>query len=258
MFQEVEKAKFQAVPEWLRAYVRTTLRALLDGENYRGRRGRRGGKGAQGDQGPEGPPGRPGLDGIDGAVGPIGPTGELGPEGKRGKRGYKGDQGRQGEVGPAGPPGPKGDPGPIPRHKWEGTRLAFEKPNGEFGRSVELRGPPGGRGGAGTKEQFGSIALNGAVLEFKKLGAMGPDYSVDLSSLAGGGEVSQAQRIDEVGDVMYIGTAAPGSTEGAAVWAIKRLTFTYSGAETDVDTEWADGDASANNIWTNRLALSYS
>jgi hypothetical protein len=87
---------------------------------------------------------------------------------------------------------------------------------------------------------------------------MGPDYSVDLSSLGGGGEVAQAQRVDEVGDVMYIGTAAPGSLESAASWAIRRVTFTYVGVETDIDTEWADGDSVADKIWDDRLTYTYS
>jgi hypothetical protein len=258
MFKELDKATFREVPEALVALTKRVVADVLSLDDYRGRRGRKGNVGRQGDpgeRGPEGAVGRPGLDGIDGATGAMGERGETG---KRGKRGYKGLQGRQGEVGPQGPKGDKGDAGPMPAHKWDGTRLAFQKPDGKFGRAVELRGPGGGRGGAGTTEQFKSIGLNGANLEFKKLGAMGSDFSVDLSSLGGGGEVSQAQRVDEVGDVMYIGTAAPGTAEAAASWAIRRLTFTYTGSETDIDTEWANGAATADRQWTNRLSETYS
>jgi hypothetical protein len=42
------------------------------------------------------------------------------------------------EPGPEGPPGPKGD---KPDHKWDGTKLRFEKPDGEWGEEVDLRGP---------------------------------------------------------------------------------------------------------------------
>jgi hypothetical protein len=258
MFKELEGVTFREVPEALVVLTKRVVADVLNLDDYRGRRGRKGNVGDQGgpgEQGPEGIPGRPGMDGIDGATGA---TGDQGPDGDRGKRGYKGEQGRAGELGVQGPKGEKGDVGPTPAHNWNGTRLAFQEPGGKFGKSVELRGPGGGRGGAGTTEQFKSIGLNGTDLEFRKLGAMGSDFSVDLSSLGGGGEVSQAQRVDEVGDVMYIGTAAPGTLESAALWAIKRVTFLTAGSDTDIDTEWANGAAVADRVWDNRLAESYS
>ena len=261
MFKKLENVTFREVPEALVALTRKVVADVLNLDDYRGRRGRKGNVGSQGEPGPEGIPGRPGLDGIDGAIGARGPDGdegEPGPDGKRGKRGYKGEQGRAGDLGPVGPVGPKGDTGPAPDHKWDGTRLAFQKPDGKFGRSVELKGPGGGRGGAGTTEQFKSIGLNGTDLEFKKLGAMGSDFSVDLSSLGGGGEVPVAQRVDEVGDVMYIGTAVPGTAESAAAWAIRQVTFIYTGAETDIDTLWANGSSTADRVWDDRLSESYS
>lgn len=262
MFKELEGVTFREVPEALVVLTKRVVADVLKLDDYRGRRGRKGNVGAQGvpgERGEEGPVGRPGMDGIDGA---IGERGRTGADGERGKRGYKGEQGRAGSPGVQGPKGDKGDKGdigPVPRHKWDGSRLAFEGPDGKFGRAVELRGPGGGRGGVGTKEQYGSIALNGTNLEFKKLGAMGPDTVVDLSSLAGGsGEVNNAQRVDEVGDVMYIGDAVPGTADGDALWRIKRLTFTYSGAETDIVTAWANGSEVRDRVWNNRLSESYS
>ena len=258
MFDELKKVTFTEVPEALVALTRKVVADVINLGDYRGRRGRKGNVGDQGIpgetiEGPQGPAG----ESIVGRIGPTGPAGETieGPPGARGKRGYKGLVGRAGELGT---PGPAGPPGPIPRQKWDGTRLAFEGPDGKFRRSVELKGPGGGRGGASVKDTYGSITLNGTNLEFKKLGAMGPDTTVDLSSLGGGGEVSQAQRVDEVGAVMYIGTAVPGTIESAALWAIKRLTFVTTGADTDIDTEWADGAAVADQVWDDRLALSYS
>lgn len=252
MFRPLKKVSFREVPEALYALTRKVVADVLNLDDYRGRRGRKGNVGRIGIPGPEGPEGRdgrPGLDGIDGAIGAQGTPGLPGVDA----------QGRAGDSGPTGPPGPKGDPGPIPRHKWNGSRLSFEDANGKFSRSVDLRGPGGGRGGVGHKEQYGSISLNGTDLEFRKLGAMGPDTIVDLSSLAGGGvEVNNAQRVDEVGDVMYIGTAVPGTIESAALWAIKRLTFTTTGPDTDIDTEWANGVSTADRVWDNRLAESYS
>jgi hypothetical protein len=53
----------------------------------------------------------------------------------------------------------------------------------------------------------------------------------------------------------YVGTAKPGSIEGAAVWAIKKLVETSGG---DITLTWADGNSNEDNIWSNRASLSYS
>jgi len=143
-------------------------------------------RGPIGPIGERGRRGRRGVKGDNGIVGPPGPEGPIGP------RGGIGLVGRQGEVGPVGPKGDKGDDGPtgpVPRHKWEGTRLSFELPNGKFGRSVNLQGPGGGRGrsgGASANPQFTNISLVGSNLVFEREG-LGPGYTVDLSSIAGGG-----------------------------------------------------------------------
>ncbi len=107
----------------------------------RGNRGRRGRLGA---------PGVMGREGKRGVTGDPGPKGEPGAQGGVGLLGLEGRQGVIGLKGEPGPVGPTGATGPVPRHKWTGTRLAFETPGGEFGRSVELQGPGGGRGGRGA------------------------------------------------------------------------------------------------------------
>jgi hypothetical protein len=67
--------------------------------------------------------------------------------------------------------------------------------------------------------------------------------------------VEQSMRIDEASaTVTYVGVAAIASSEGGAVWKIKRITIT--GNVTDV--KYADGNANYDNIWTNRASLSYS
>lgn len=58
--------------------------------------------------------------------------------------------GSPGPRGPEGPQGPEGPPGPKPRHEWKETQLRFERPDGEWGKYVELRGPPGYGAGGGT------------------------------------------------------------------------------------------------------------
>lgn len=55
--------------------------------------------------------------------------------------------GPRGSDGKQGPPGPKGD---APDHRWVGTALQFERPDGEWGDLVDLRGPKGARGERGA------------------------------------------------------------------------------------------------------------
>ena len=65
----------------------------------------------------------------------------------------------------------------------------------------------------------------------------------------------QSKRIDEVSTTLtYFGSAAVGSSEGSAVWKIKRLSI--SGAITSV--AYADGNINYDNIWANRASLTYT
>lgn len=48
--------------------------------------------------------------------------------------------------------------GPMPAHRWKGTQLQFERPDGEWGESVDLqgdKGPPGRDGIGGVVVQTG-------------------------------------------------------------------------------------------------------
>lgn len=64
-----------------------------------------------------------------------------------------------------------------------------------------------------------------------------------------------AQKIDEASaTVTYVGVAAIGALGSAASWQIKRMTV--SGSVTTI--EWADGNSSFDNIWDDRVSLSYS
>lgn len=84
----------------------------------------------------------------------VGPQGPVGPPGKDGKTPVAGidfplpKDGIDGEDGETivGPIGPKGEKGNKPDHKWNGTKLAFELPNGEWGKYVDLRGKSGSSG----------------------------------------------------------------------------------------------------------------
>lgn len=72
-----------------------------------------------------------------------GPQGESGKDGEQGSAGKDGRDGQQGEPGERGEQGPKGD---TPDHEWIGTALRFEKPDGTWGETVDLRGPKGSKG----------------------------------------------------------------------------------------------------------------
>lgn len=68
------------------------------------------------------------------------------------------------------------------------------------------------------------------------------------------------KEIDEtVSDTIYIGEALPGTATSTAAWRIQRLIFTSGiGGTEDISKTWADGNALFDNIWDNRLSLSYS
>ena len=98
----------------------------------------------------------PPKDGERGPVGATGPIGLPGKQGERGPAGPIGPEGIEGPEGPAGPVGPRGPIGRIPEHEWQGTRIRFKNPNGEWGEFVNLQGVPadpieygGGVDGAG-------------------------------------------------------------------------------------------------------------
>lgn len=103
------------------------LQGPVGPKGEKGRRGRLGPTGSQGEQGVRGPsiPGVPGKDGKS-IQGPIGRAGEVGVK------------------------GPRGAPGLPPAHKWKGTKLSFENPDGSFSNPVDLKGDTGGRGMSGA------------------------------------------------------------------------------------------------------------
>lgn len=58
----------------------------------------------------------------------------------------------------------------------------------------------------------------------------------------------------ESSTVNYVGEASFGAATSAAVWRIKKIT--YSGSSLNIT--WADGNDEYDNIWDNRASLSYS
>lgn len=55
--------------------------------------------------------------------------------------------------------------------------------------------------------------------------------------------------------LIYSGRAPMGSAKSAAVWQIKK--YVYSSGQL-VDVQWADGNADYDNVWNDRVSLTYS
>jgi hypothetical protein len=146
----------------------------------------------------------------------------------------RGSQGETGETGEAGPSGTNGAPG-----------TAGADGNTHF---VGNGAPSGGLGSDGdvyTDADNGDIYL-------KVTGS----WSLQGSP----GSVSLTVRSDIIDptvfpEVTYRGDALPGVATSAASWRVQRLTQQSDG---DVEILFADGDDNFDNIWDNRLSLSFS
>ena len=79
----------------------------------------------------------------DGTSGRPGRPGHDGKDGKDGRDGRPGRDGRDGQDGTAGHDGKDGKDGEMPEHEWEGSRIRFMQPDGEWGAWVDLRGAQG-------------------------------------------------------------------------------------------------------------------
>ena len=60
---------------------------------------------------------------------------------------------------------------------------------------------------------------------------------------------------DGSGNMIYVGKAYLGSSKADGVWSIRK--FVYNGSNL-TDIQWANGDGAFNNIWNNRVSISYS
>lgn len=80
-------------------------------------------------------------------------------------------------------------------------------------------------------------------------------FRVDESGNLLSKKANFAIRVDEssVADTTYVGYAEIGSLPENAVWQIRRI---YEGAQTIIT--WADGNENFDNIWNNRISLTYS
>lgn len=146
-------------------------------------------------------------------------------------RGPKGDTGDTGPAGAAGSPGVNGTDGA------DGNEIL-----------VGLGAPGAGLGSSG--DQY-IDADNGDI--YTKSGATW-NLQGNMTAVA---TTTRSDTIDPTvfPEVTYRGDAVPGSATSAAAWRVQRMTMQSDG---DIEILYADGDDSFNNIWDNRLSLSYS
>lgn len=95
-------------------------------------------------------------------------------------------------------PGPPGKRGKIPDHEWEDTSIRFQKPDGTWGKWVDLRGEPGGGGfsffGGGRPEGLviHRITSNGT----SGPATLSPDGTLNIPQYTGGGSGSTLTIVD--------------------------------------------------------------
>ncbi len=188
-----------------------------------------------------------GETGAQGLQGSIGQQGLQGLQGSRGNTGDKGDKGDQGDRGERGVQGVRGLTGTPPEHRWDGTKLAFQSPNGVWGEYVELQGKQGEDGKTPNIPNIPKVfstsidAVQGLRAILSELQAENMQYD---------------KLIDTVGDYKYIGEALPGTTSTEASWRIKRIDLSDTGG--DIEIIFADGVSTFTKVWDDHLSYDYN
>jgi hypothetical protein len=146
-------------------------------------------------------------------------------------RGPQGDQGEKGDTGASGASGASGTNGVDGNFHYVGN------------------GAPGA--GLGNDGDIYTDADNGDIYE-KITGSWSLQGSPGSLALA-----TQSDTIDPTvfPEVTYRGDALPGTLTSAASWRVQRMTMQSDG---DIAILFADGNDNFDNIWDNRLSLSYS
>jgi len=80
---------------------------------------------------------------------------------------------------------------------------------------------------------------------------------VEIPPIELGTAVGQATRVDFTTNdtIIYRAEAEAGTVDAGSVWRIRRLTIA---SDNDVTEEWANGDASFDKVWDNRVSYTYS
>ncbi len=156
---------------------------------------------------------------------------ELGLISDQPPRGPKGDDGEKGTAGGTGSQGSDGTDGTDGNQHFVGN------------------GAPSN--GLGNDGDVYTDADNGDIY-LKVTGSWSLQGSPGSVSLA-----TQSDTIDPTvfPEITYRGDALPGTATSGALWRIQQMTTQSDG---DISIVFADGDDNFDNIWDNRLSLSYS
>jgi hypothetical protein len=228
----------------------------------------KGEKGEKGEKGDVGPEGKKGEKGDRGEKGLDGQNGEQGPKGDRGHQGIQGPIGPKGLDGQNGKPGTDGERG-LPGEDGSFIHFSFLAPDQNLGKDKDWCFTQVGE--IFHKERnkwvfYKAIGGGGGSSKPRKLQDIG---NVKLTNLAPNDVLSwngaywentamvenYTQHIDYISEsVTYIGQANPGTNDSDPLWRIKKITSTGD----DIDIQYADGNANFDNIWDDRVSLSYS
>lgn len=95
-----------------------------------------------------------------------------------------------------------------------------------------------------------SVTVDNTQLNVLTVGTQGPAGLVEE-------EVVYAKRVDFISDeILYRGEAVPGTLDDANVWRIRKIDI--AAADGDVTETWANGSASFNKVWDDRLSYTFT
>lgn len=197
--------------------LKTRVDEIVVPEAIKGDQGEQGEKGEKGDNGLDGKDGQDGKDGVDGKDGINGVDGKDGLngidgiDGKDGADGQDGVDGRDGVDGKDGKDGRagydglsiKGDKGDIPKHEWQGTKLKFELPDGNWGKAVDLAGRDGIGRFLGGSTGVQTLTSTGNTVQITQNGT-----TFNLETSGGGGGITEITSADGSLVVTQVGTVA--------------------------------------------------
>lgn len=97
------------------------------------------------------------------------------------------------------------------------------------------------------ESQFTLFAVDN-LIDLVEVGIQGPQGISEE-------DMVYTKRVDFINDsLIYRGEATPGSSDSSPVWRIHKLTI---GIDGDITETWANGDSKFDQIWDNRLSLTY-
>lgn len=121
--------------------------------------------------------------------------------------------------------------GPAPNHRWDGTRLSFENPDGTFGAAVDLIGPPGDTTEA---DRIAAIAETAALAA--QVSAATAQTKAEFAELKAGQAATSATNANEAAQRAADSAAQAAETGGTVVTVggVAQATFDVSARVTEI------------------------